>query len=136
MSPSGVDRFSIRAGCPGSSDLTEPISNNGSCLWYRSVRHTDTRRQDQAHRCLHPLLQSARHPGLHALVESQIFWKLFNEEKSPVSAEYRPDLNVGQSKEADETRQIKARKLVVASTGSLGTSLLLQRWGVGDPAVL
>lgn len=112
-------------------------SNNGTGPWYRYVSPTDGRRQDVAHRYLHPLLQSGEYPNLHVLVETQVLRILFEgEEHRAAGVEIRPNPAFEKDARNNSTTTVKARKLVVASVGSFGTPLLLERSGVGDPAVL
>ncbi|CAI0652225.1 unnamed protein product [Colletotrichum noveboracense] len=117
-------------------DLQSLHSNNGSGPWYRYVSPEDGRRQDVGHRYLHPLLQSGEYPNLHVLVETQVLRVLFDDVKRATGVEFRPNPNFAKAGQDNSTRTISAKKLVVASAGSFGTPLLLERSGVGDPAVL
>lgn len=113
-------------------------SNNGSGPWYRYVSPLDGRRQDVAHRYLHPLLQSGHFPNLHVLVANQVLRVLFSDKGGNHAAgvEYQPNPSFAKDNHTNSKRSVMARKLVVASAGSFGTPLLLERSGVGDPAVL
>src|ERR1700712_811537 len=62
----------VGIGYPNISDLQSLHSNNGSGPWYRYVSPFDGRRQNVAHRYLHPLLQSGEYPNLHVAVENQV----------------------------------------------------------------
>lgn len=92
----------------------------------------DGLRQDSAHRYLHPRLQDGKHPKLNVLVESQVVRVLF-EGKRASGIEYVPNprFQNGTSKHL-----IKARKMVIVSGGALGTPLILERSGVGNPRIL
>lgn len=90
----------------------------------------DGRRQDVGHRYLHPLLQSGGHQNLHVLVKNQVLRILFNDKRA-VGVEYRPKVSGNNT-----TKTVSARKLVVASAGSFGSPLLLERSGIGNPEVL
>lgn len=131
-----------KAGYPEIVDLQSLHSNNGTGPWYRYVSPYDGRRQDVAHRYLHPLLQSGNAPNVYVLVGSQVLRILFNdttegEQKRAVGVEYRPNPSSNSTQaRAGSRRTVTARKLVVASLGAFGTPLLLERSGVGDPAVL
>ncbi|GJC87682.1 alcohol oxidase [Colletotrichum liriopes] len=127
----------INAGFAEIEDLQSLHSNNGSGPWYRYVSPEDGRRQDVAHRYLYPLLQSGEYPNLHVLVETQVLRVLFEgDEKRAAGVEIRANPKFARSGQDQSKKSIKAKKLVVASAGSFGTPLLLERSGVGDPLVL
>jgi alcohol oxidase len=90
----------------------------GSKKWHRYVG-PDGKRQDAAHRYVHPLLQDGHHPNLHILLESKVIRVLFDESSPPRA--------IG---------TIKAKKLVVVTAGALGSPQVLERSGVGNPAIL
>ncbi|KAK4104041.1 GMC oxidoreductase [Parathielavia hyrcaniae] len=95
----------------------------------------DGKRQDAATCYLHPLLDDGKHPNLHVLVESQATRILFDgNNKRAVRVEFRPNPAFGG--DAAERSTVRARKLVVASSGACGTPSLLERSGVGDPEIL
>ena len=100
----------------------------------------DGKRQDAAHRYVHPLLQDGQHPNLHVLVESKVIRIIFDESSPPraVGVEYKtnPDHQpeIGLSKHVTQT--IKATQLVVVTAGALGTPQILERSGVGNPELL
>ncbi|KAI1089459.1 putative alcohol oxidase [Rostrohypoxylon terebratum] len=95
----------------------------------RAVRYVnpDGRRQDTAHKYLHPRLQDGKHPNLHVLVESQA-----------TGVTYRPNPAFQSTEDSskDNIRMLKARKMIILSAGPLGTPLVLERSGVGDPQIL
>ncbi|KAI1818766.1 GMC oxidoreductase [Poronia punctata] len=126
-------------------DLQSLWENDAVGPWYWYVSPVDGRRQDVAHRYLHPLLrgeegeEGAR--NLYVLVESQVLRILFDEERRAVGVEYRPNPIFAEGNNSTGTtdkkgRCVEARKLVVSSAGSLGTPLLLERSGVGKKEVL
>ena len=117
-------------------DLQSLHSNNGSGPWYRYVSPFDGRRQDVAHRYLHPLLQSGRFPNLNVLVGNQVLQILLDNEKRAIGVEYRPNPAFATTKTADNTKTFAARKLVIASASSFGTPLLLERSEIGNPKVI
>ncbi|KAI1458955.1 putative alcohol oxidase [Annulohypoxylon moriforme] len=105
----------------------------------RALRYVNSkgRRQDTAHKYLHPRLRDGKHLNLHVLVESQVERVIFEGQRA-TGVIYRPN-PIFQSTEAsseDNTRTVKARKMVILSAGPLGTPLVLERSGVGDPQVL
>ena len=117
------------------------LDNNNGVERYQKYIGRNGRRQDAAHRYLHPKLQSGEYPNLHVLVEKQVIKVLFDDSKKAVGVEYQTNpkfmanpefLNSGYA----SPRSVKARKLVVLSAGAIGTPLILERSGVGNPDVL
>ncbi|KAI1781537.1 alcohol oxidase-like protein [Hypoxylon cercidicola] len=125
-----------RAGWPEIEDMNDLDNINGAT---RALRYVDSegKRQDTAHRYLHPRLQDGKHPNLHVLIESSVERVLFEGQKA-VGVVYTPNPSFQPSVAGSEnpSRTIKARKMVVVSCGAVGTPLVLQRSGVGDPKVL
>ncbi|KAI1635422.1 alcohol oxidase-like protein [Biscogniauxia mediterranea] len=125
-----------RVGYPEIRDLQNLHANNGvsHSLKYVSI---DGKRQDAAHAYLHPRLQDGKHENLHVLVESQVIRVIFDKEKKrAIGVEYRANPAFQNHVEQHGTREVKARKLVVLSCGTLGNPGILERSGVGDPKVL
>lgn len=92
----------------------------------------DGTRQDAAHAYLHPRLWDSKHSNLHVLVEHEVLRVLFeNKRATGVEVRGTPDVQNGTG-----VHTIKARKMVIASSGALGTPLLLERSGIGDKKVL
>ncbi|KAG8736595.1 hypothetical protein FRC10_009142 [Ceratobasidium sp. 414] len=84
------------------------------------------RRQDSAHSFIHPL---ADNKSLHILVKTKVVRVLFDGTKATGIEVIG---NKEQSADADQTpRVITARKLVVVSSGAIGTPVVLQRSGIG-----
>jgi choline dehydrogenase-like flavoprotein len=112
---------------------------NSNQRWQRYV-DPDGKRQDAAHRYVHPLLQDGQHPNLHILVESKVIRVLFDESSPPraIGIEYKPNpehqLETALSKPIHKI--VKATKLVIVSAGALGTPQVLERSGVGSPSIL
>ncbi|KAI0389166.1 alcohol oxidase-like protein [Xylariaceae sp. FL0594] len=121
---------SVQMGWADSVDMADLDTHNGV---QRALRYIspDGRRQDTAHCYLHPRLRDGRHPNLHVLVESQVVKVLFDDAKKANGVVYVPAGAAGQ-----RTRTVKAAKMVVISSGALGTPLILERSGVGDPKIL
>lgn len=120
-------------------DLQDLEANGGFSKWHRYVS-PDGKRQDAAHRYIHPLLQDGQHPNLHVLLESKVIRVLFDESSPPraIGIEYKPNAErqpeLSLSKPVHKT--IKAKKLVVVTAGALGTPQVLERSGVGNPEIL
>ncbi|KAI0392946.1 GMC oxidoreductase [Xylariaceae sp. FL0594] len=114
------------AGWPEKHDMQIMGPTNGV---QRATRYVDLqgRRQDTAHQYLYPRIQDGRHENLHVLLESRVKRVLFEGTRA-VGIEY-------QSEHSGEV-SVKARKMVVVSCGALGSPLLLERSGIGNPSVL
>jgi alcohol oxidase len=118
-------------GYPEVVDVNDLDSNNGVQRALRFIG-PDGKRQDTAHRYLHPRIQDGKHPNLLVLVESQVLRVLFQGNKAS-GIEYQAN-PIFQSQSTKRT--VKARKMVIVSAGTFGTPLLLERSGVGDPKIL
>jgi len=121
-------------------DLQDLESNNGV---QRALRYVspDGKRQDVAHAYLHPRLLDDRHPNLHVLVESRVT-RILSEGKKAIGVEYvqkagsiaTPDPHNPGTR--GSPRSIRARRLVIASSGACGTPPLLERSGIGHREIL
>ncbi|KAJ8131579.1 hypothetical protein O1611_g2045 [Lasiodiplodia mahajangana] len=121
-------------GWPEVDDINCFGLNNGSMrlLKYMSP---EGQRQDTATIYLHPRLEDGQHPNLHVLVESQVERVLFEGTRA-VGVSLRPNPDYHPDSGADSIREVKARKLVTITGGSMFSPLILQRSGIGDPEVL
>lgn len=129
-----------KLGYPEVQDLQNLDANNAIERYYRYVG-PNGRRQDAAHRYLHPKLQSGDYPNLHVLVEKQVVKVLFDDQKRAVGVEYQTNPKYLANPEFLSTgytarRTIKARKMVVLSAGAIATPGILERSGVGDSKIL
>ncbi|KAK4894498.1 hypothetical protein LTR27_007384 [Elasticomyces elasticus] len=120
-------------------DIQNLRDNNATERWLKYVG-PNGRRQDSAHRFLHPKLQSGKFPNLHVLVEKQVIRVLLDENKKAVGVEYQSNPRFLANPEfmtAKQTpRSVKARKMVICSAGANGTPLILERSGIGNPEIL
>jgi len=120
-------------------DLQNLDSNNGTERWMKYVA-PNGRRQDAAHRYIHPKLRSGDYPNLHVLVEKQVIKVLFDDNKRAIGVEYQTNPKFLANPEFLTAKQVpravRARKLVVLSAGANATPLILERSGVGDPKIL
>lgn len=127
-----------QVGFPEIRDLQDLKSVGGVGYWLRTVSK-DGKRQDTAHRYLHPLLGDGQHPNLHVLVETLVNRVLFNDSKQACGIEYLPNPAFqAQSANIPQNHRvvIKARRLVIVASGAFGSPLLLERSGVGNWEVL
>jgi alcohol oxidase len=124
-------------GLPEIHDLQNLDENNGFERWQRYVS-PEGKRQDTAHRYLHPKLEDGQHPNLRVLVESKVVRVLFDETKRAIGVEYTPNPEfqavIGLTDHPVKT--VKARKLVVVTAGACGTPPVLERSGLGDSKIL
>ncbi|RDL38488.1 FAD protein [Venustampulla echinocandica] len=120
-------------------DLQDFESCGGFGKWARYVS-PEGKRQDAAHRYIHPLLQSGDYPNLHILVESKVVRVLFDESSPPraTGIEYiaNPEHQPQTALSKPDPKTITAKKLVVVTAGALGTPQILERSGVGNPEIL
>ncbi|KAI9056218.1 hypothetical protein LZ554_001146 [Drepanopeziza brunnea f. sp. 'monogermtubi'] len=132
-------------GYPETPDLQDLTSCNRVSRWLRYVDKTG-RRQDTAHAYLQKLLAGKPVENLHILVQHSVIRVVFDDESDPKRAtgveliqndNFHPCTKPYDSGPLrPERRIIKSRKLVVVSCGALGTPLVLERSGVGDPEIL
>jgi alcohol oxidase len=130
-------RAAEKVGFPEIEDLQNLDNNNGIQRWQRYVS-PDGKRQDTAHRYVHPKLEDGQHPNLHVLVESKVVRVLFDENKRATGVEYTPNpeyqAEIGLTQHPIKT--VKARRLVVITSGACGTPPVLERSGVGEKSIL
>lgn len=110
---------------------------NGSGRAYRYISPKGLR-QDAATCYLHSRLDR---PNLTVLVETQVVRILFDDNGNANAVEVRPNplFNNAEDKDANQGGKpttVKARKLVIAACGAIGTAALLQRSGLGAPDIL
>lgn len=133
-------------GYPEIIDLQDLDSNNGYQRWLRN-NSPEGKRQDTAHRYLHPLLHDEDHRfhNLHVLVETKVLRVLFDADDDENRAtgvefipnpEFTPTTTLPGPNPGDTPRRVNARKLVVLSAGACGTPLILERSGVGNFEIL
>ncbi|KAI1176571.1 alcohol oxidase-like protein [Nemania sp. FL0916] len=100
----------------------------------------DGKRQDTAHKYIHPRLRDNKHPNLNVLVGAQVNKVLFGDGpgKEATGIEYRfnPKFQAANGPDHSSVHSIKARRLVVVSAGVFGTPLILERSGLGNKKVL
>lgn len=118
-------------------DLQDLTANNAFSRWARYVG-ADGKRQDAAHRCIHPLMASGEGPNLHLLVNTTVAKVNFANGRAE-SVECVPTARQatnGTTNGAGAPTIIKAKKLIVVSAGAMGTPSILERSGVGSADIL
>lgn len=98
----------------------------------------DGKRQDAAHTYIHPLMQSGDYPNLHLLVNSKVTRVLFDDNKRATGVEYVPSATSEPvtGVNSNQTFTVTAKRMVVVSSGALGTPSVLERSGVGNKDIL
>ena len=98
----------------------------------------DGKRQDAAHRFVHPLMASGNYPNIHLLLSTKVVRVLFDSSKRANGVECEPTSSSQPVINLSKPRHsiIKARKLVIVSSGALGTPSILERSGVGSKNIL
>lgn len=127
-------------GYPEAKDLQNLDANNAIERYYKYIG-PNGRRQDAAHRYLHPKVRSGEYPNLHVLCEKQVVKILFDDNKRAVGVEYQTNPKYLANPEFlshayTSLRTVKARKMVVVSAGANATPGILERSGVGDSKIL
>ncbi|KAK7699899.1 hypothetical protein SLS64_011330 [Diaporthe eres] len=125
-----------KAGWPEVPDVKDLESINSIGKNRRYIL-TEGKRQDAATCYLRPHLNNEKYPNLHVLVESQVLRVLIDDKtKRAIGVELRTNPRHNPDAAAEPLRLIKARKLVIASSGACGTPSLLERSGLGNFKVL
>lgn len=120
-----------RVGWKEIPDLQDLDSVNGVQRAMRFIG-PDGRRQDTAHAYLHPRLRDGFHPNLHVLVEHQVVKVLFDGTKAS-GVQFRPNPLF---QDSTKVQTVKANKMVIVSSGALGSPAILERSGIGHADVL
>lgn len=121
-----------RVGVPEYPDMQDLESCHGVERVSRNIS-PDGRRQDTAHTYLHPLLADGKHPNLHVLCEYKVKRVLLEDNKRASGVEIIPNVRFHSD---TATRTIRARRLVVVSSGAIGTPAVLERSGIGAKDIL
>ncbi|RWA14286.1 hypothetical protein EKO27_g827 [Xylaria grammica] len=120
-------------GWPEIQDLQTMDANNGV---QRAMRYVDLngKRQDTANKYLLPRTAGGRHPNLHVLLETEVIRVILeNQTAVGVECQSNPSFREATSLPA---QKIRARKMVIVSSGALGSPLILERSGIGDHEIL
>ncbi|GFP57625.1 alcohol oxidase [Trichoderma asperellum] len=107
-------------GLPEITDLQDFTSVNGISRYLRYVS-PDGKRQDTAHRYVHPLMASGEYPNLHLLLESKVTRVIFEGNRA-VGVEWVPNPDY--------------QPMTNLTQRALGTPLVLERSGVGNAELL
>ncbi|GAA5858802.1 hypothetical protein JCM8547_004994 [Rhodosporidiobolus lusitaniae] len=124
-------RAAHEIGIPFTDDLQDCDTANGAEIWKKYINKMTGRRSDAAHAYIHPLrkLQKNLHLQTNAMVSRVIF-----EGKKAVGVAFVNPLDRGHDMPKEHI--VRARKLVVLASGTLGTPQILERSGVGKADLL
>jgi alcohol oxidase len=104
--------------------------------WAKYVDPVTGHRQDTSHRYLHPLLASGK-PNIKVLYSTQVTRILLDSSHTAMGIECVPShSDPFSSSTPPPVKTILAKKLVIASCGSIATPGLLERSGIGRKEVL
>ncbi|CAE6457691.1 unnamed protein product [Rhizoctonia solani] len=116
-----------KRGIPLVKDKQDLNTGHGCQRWAKWIDPETGTRQDAAHRYIHPLSDNKH---LHILTATKVIRVLFDGTKA-TGVEVVADKDTKEG--ADQTPYIiRANKLVVVSSGALGSPVVLQRSGVGE----
>ncbi|KAK3671571.1 hypothetical protein LTR78_008493 [Recurvomyces mirabilis] len=122
---------------PTTTGLQDGLPDSIGYEYANSTITHEGKRHDAATAYIHPKLRDDKHPNLHVLCETKVSRILFDGKKRAVGVELSsngPAFDGAMNGGAVTT--IKARRLVVASCGAIGSPLLLERSGLGSLEVL
>ena len=135
-----ADDFMLAAESTGKKeivDLNDFKSCDGYARWFSYIS-PDGKRQDAAHRYLHPILASGNHTNLQLLLETNVSRILIDAKGRATGVEcFQNSRDHGEAAPSEQLPTvIQARKLVVISAGSLATPSILERSGIGSRPLL
>ena len=83
-------------------------------------------------------MASGKYPNLHLLLESKVVRVLFDESRKATGVEYQPSASFqpATALSGPVLKTVNARKMVIVSSGALGTPSVLERSGVGNKNLL
>lgn len=125
-------RAADAVGIPYTDDLQDLDTSHGAEIWAKYINRHTGRRSDAATAYVHSVMdvQSNLYLRTNARVSRVIF-----EGTKAVGVAYVPSRNRGHEGQIRETI-VRARKMVVLSSGTLGTPQILERSGVGSKELM
>jgi len=125
-------RASDAIGIPFSDDIQDLDTSHASEIWAKYINRHTGRRSDAATAYVHSVMDVQT--NLFLRVNSRVSRVVFEGTKA-VGVAYVPARNRAHEGQTRETI-VRARKMVVISSGTLGTPQILERSGVGDAKLL
>jgi len=120
-------------GVPFSDDIQDLNTAHGAEVWAKYINRETGRRSDAATAYVHSVMDVQN--NLHLRCNARVSRVIFDENNKAVGVAYVPSRNRGHQGAIQETI-VKARKMVVISSGTLGTPQILERSGVGSGDLL
>ncbi|KAG6876028.1 hypothetical protein C0992_001295, partial [Termitomyces sp. T32_za158] len=125
-------RASDAVGVPFSDDIQDLDTAHASEIWAKYINRHTGRRSDAATAYVHSVMDTQT--NLHLRTNARVSRVIF-EGKKAVGVAYVPARNRTHGAQVKET-VVRARKMVVLSSGTLGTPQILERSGVGSQGLL
>lgn len=126
-------RASHAIGVPFSDDIQDLKTAHGAEIWAKYINRHTGRRSDAATAYVHSVMDTQN--NLFLRCNARVSRVLFDANNKAVGVAYVPSRNRANNAEVLETI-VKARKMVVLSSGTLGTPQILERSGVGNAELL
>ncbi|KAJ3523656.1 hypothetical protein NM688_g8691 [Phlebia brevispora] len=126
-------RASHAIGVPFSDDIQDLDTAHGAEIWAKYVNRHTGRRSDAATAYVHSVMDVQS--NLYLRTNARVSRVLFDANNKAVGVAYVPAKGRTHNNEIQET-VVKARKMVVLSSGTLGTPQILERSGVGNGDLL
>ncbi|KAI0820709.1 alcohol oxidase [Trametes gibbosa] len=124
-------RASHAIGIPYSDDIQDLKTAHGAEIWAKYINRHTGRRSDAATAYVHSVMDAQN--NLYLRTNARVSRVLFDANNKAVGVAYVPSRN--RANGIQETI-VKARKMVVLSSGTLGTPQILERSGVGNAELL
>lgn len=112
---------------PVTDDLQDLVTGHGAEHWLKWINRDTGRRSDSAHAYIHSTMRN--HGNLYLMCNTKVD-KVILEGDKATAVQVCPMKPLHPQEQ--RRRQIKARKQIVISCGTLSTPLVLQRSGIGD----
>ncbi|EMD41134.1 alcohol oxidase [Gelatoporia subvermispora B] len=126
-------RASHAIGVPFSDDIQDLTTAHGAEIWAKYINRHTGRRSDAATAYVHSVMDVQ--DNLYLRTNARVSRVLFDANNKAVGVAYVPSRNRAHGGKVVETI-VKARKMVVLSSGTLGTPQILERSGVGNGEML
>ncbi|MCV2423674.1 GMC family oxidoreductase N-terminal domain-containing protein, partial [Paucibacter sp. DJ4R-1] len=124
-------RASTAVGIPLTDDLQDCQQSHAAEIWAKWINKDTGRRSDAASAYVHPIM--AEQSNLHLRCNSKVARVIFEGTKA-VGVAYVNSRDHGQTHTTETI--VKARKMVVLTSGTLSTPQILERSGIGGKDIL
>ncbi|CAL1701917.1 unnamed protein product [Somion occarium] len=120
-------------GIPYSDDIQDLTTSHGAEIWAKYINRETGRRSDAATAYVHSVMDVQNNLFLRCNARGSRV--LFDANNKAIGVAYVPSRNRANGGQVQETI-VMARKMVVLSSGTLGTPQILERSGVGNAELL